>query len=162
LLLWTPLSASWVNIFTPERAFVGGGLIGSIIMLWLGSPLQRRLALGVLGAGAVFLTIGVANYFLYYWFGPPVLYFYSFLFPFFALGICFLVTSPLLLARRFIQLSRWASPGLQHRLSRFANATVPILLALGAVVQVARGGEALKAGSSATDVFALFASPFPQ
>src|SRR5262249_42557894 len=66
LLLWTPLSASWGQIFTPERAYVGGGLIGSIIMLWLGTPRQRRLGLGVLGAEAVFLAIGVSNYFLDY------------------------------------------------------------------------------------------------
>ena len=161
LLLWTPIS-SWGQIFTPERAYVGGGLIGNTIMLWLGSPLQRRLALGVLAAEAVFLTIGLSHYFLDYWFGPAVWYFETFLFPFFALGICFLVTSPLLLARRFMQLSRWASPELQYTLSRFANATVPILLALGAVAQTARGGEAAKVGSPASDVFALLASPFPQ
>jgi hypothetical protein len=161
LLLWTPVS-SWGQIFTPERAYVGGGLIGNIIMLWLGSPLQRRLALGVLGAEAVFLTIGLSNYFLDYWFGPAVWYFETFLFPFFALGICFLATSPILLARRFIQHSRWASSELQWARSSFANATVPILLALAAVVQFARAGEVLKARSPETDIFAPMASPFPQ
>jgi len=49
LLLWTPLSASWDDIFTPERIYVGGGLIGNMIMLWLGSPLQRRLTGSVTG-----------------------------------------------------------------------------------------------------------------
>jgi len=39
---------------------------------------------------------------------------------------------------------------------------VPVLLALAAVVQVARAGEVLKARSPATDVFAPMASPFPQ
>jgi hypothetical protein len=119
LFLWTPLSTSWGQIFTPERAYVGGGLIGSIIMLWLGTPPQRRLGLGVLGAEAVFLTIGVSNYFLGYWFGPAVWYFETFLFPFFALGICFLATSPILFARRFIQLSRWTSSELQWARSSF-------------------------------------------
>ena len=160
LLLWTPVS-SWGQIFTPERTYVGGGLIGSIIMLWLGSPLQRRLALGILMAEAVFLIIGLSHYFLDYWFGPAVWYFETFLFPFLALSICFLVTSPILFARRF-QLSRWASPELQYTLFRFSNATVPILLALGAVIQAARAGEALKARNPVTDVFAPLASPFPQ
>jgi hypothetical protein len=161
LLLWTPV-LSWSQILTPERAYVGGGLIGSIMILWLGSPLQRRLALGVLGAEAVFLTIGLSNYFLDYWFGPAVWYFETFLFPFFALGICFLLTSPILIARRFIHLSNWAPPELQYTISRFANATVPTLLALGAVVQAARAGETLKARSPENDVFAPLASPFPQ
>ena len=162
LLLWTPLSASWDDIFTPERIYVGGGLIGNMIMLWLGSPLQRRLALGVLGAEAVFLTVGVSNYFLDYWFGPAVWYFETYLFPFFALGICFLATSPILFVRRFIQLSRWASTELQYTLSRFANATISILLAVAVVVQGARAGQALKAGSPATEIFSPIASPFPQ
>jgi hypothetical protein len=53
LLLWTPLSQFTTLLFTPERLFVGGGIIGAVALLFLGSPRQRQLALSVLVAVAV-------------------------------------------------------------------------------------------------------------
>ena len=82
-------------IFSPERIMVGGGLIGSLIAIWLGSPQQRRLALGVALAEISFIAIGASNYWLDYWFGPSIWYFELYLFPYFALCICFLLLAPL-------------------------------------------------------------------
>jgi TM2 domain-containing membrane protein YozV len=70
LLLWTPIhSISTSFILSPERMMVGGGLIGCLAAIWLGSPRQRELALSVL-TEAVLIAVGVSKYWLDFWFGP--------------------------------------------------------------------------------------------
>lgn len=82
LLLWTPIPLfSTSFIFSPERIMVGGGVIGSLVNIWLGSAKQRRLALGVVLAETGFIAVGASNYWLDYWFGPAIWYFVYICFP---------------------------------------------------------------------------------
>src|SRR5215831_10425751 len=95
LLLWMPVSQfTTLCLFTPQRLFVGGGIIGAVALLFLGSPRQRRLALSVLVAEALFLSFGFTNYFWPFWFGPQMGYYEMMLFPYFALCICFIAFLP--------------------------------------------------------------------
>jgi hypothetical protein len=56
---WTPIPLfSTSFIFSPERIMVGGGVIGSLVTIWLGSAKQRRLALGVVLAETGFIAVG--------------------------------------------------------------------------------------------------------
>src|SRR5262249_26849186 len=88
LLLWTPItSLSWPAIFTPERNYVGCGIIGFLVMAWLGSPPQRRFAIAVLALEGSFIAVGVSNFFLHYWIGPSIWYLETYILPCFALGI---------------------------------------------------------------------------
>jgi hypothetical protein len=89
LLLWTPINQT--SVFSPERMMVGGGLIGCIVAIWLGSARQREVAFGV-----AFAEAGVSNHWLDYWFGPAIWYYESY----FALLISFLLLVPRLAARR--------------------------------------------------------------
>jgi hypothetical protein len=160
LLLWTPIpSFSASFIFSPERIMVGGGVIGSMVAIWLGSPQQRRLALGVALGEAGFLAIGASNYWLDYWFGPSIWYFELYLFPYFALCICFLLLAPLTIAWRITV--RWLSLMAQRRLLRHANGAVALVLPLTVAINSLAAGPIVQAESEKSDALRL-ASPYPQ
>jgi hypothetical protein len=160
LLLWTPIpSFSMPFIFSPERIMVGGGLIGSLIAIWLGSPQQRRLALGVALAETCFVAIGASNYWLDYWFGPSIWYFELYLFPYFALCICFLLLAPLTVGWRVAV--RSISLMMQRRFLRYANAAVAVVLPLTVAVKAWAAGPIARAESQNNGAFWL-ASPYPQ
>jgi hypothetical protein len=103
LLLWTPLSPlTMATLFTPERVFVGGGILGSIALALSGSSRQHRLAITVLFSECIFLALGFANYIGNFWFGPQVRYFELMLFPFFALSACYIAEFLLCSSWRFV------------------------------------------------------------
>ena len=159
-LLWTPIhSISTSVIFSPERMMVGGGLIGCLVAIWLGSPRQRELALSVALAEAVFIAVGVSNYWLDYWFGPSIWYFESYLFPYFALYICFLLLVPLMLVWRFVL--RAFSATFQRRTVMFANFATGLALPLAIGLYARAIGPAVQAASRENPAF-LFATPLPQ
>ena len=165
LLLWTPVHeftitsfASATSLFSPERLFVGGGIIGGIALLWLGSPSQRRLALSVLIAEAVFLCAGFTNYFWPFWFGPQIRYYELMLFPYFALCICFIVFWPANLmwgvARsRFHLAFPW--------LPRVADGAVALMLPASIGLYAATIGPDIREQAQ-RDVGYALASSFPQ
>jgi hypothetical protein len=160
LLLWTPISAlSTSFIFTPERMMVGSGLIGSLVALWLGSPRQRRLALGTALSEAGFLAIGISNYWLDYWFGPSIWYFELYLFPYFALCICLLLLIPLTIA--WCIAVRWLSLAGQRRIITYANAALAVVLPLAVATKAWTAGPIVRAESEKNEVFQI-ASPYPQ
>jgi len=155
LLLWTPVNAT--SIVTAERLFVGGGIVGSIALLVFGSAGQRRLALTVLITEGVALSVGFTNYFLNYWFGPRIWYFELMLFPYFALGFCFLVFLPAEYAWRTARI--FFSSSAFRRVPSLADSAVAILL------PVLIGVYALTKGpieSEQTHRYYPLASPFPQ
>jgi len=160
LLLWTPVSdLSATSILTAERLFVGGGIVGSIALLMLGSAGQRRLALTVLITEGVALSSGFTNYFLNYWFGPRTWYFELMLFPYFALGFCFLVFLPAQYALRTAQI--FFSSSAFRRVPSLADRTVAILLpVLISVYALAKGPVLSEQGRRYTPY--MLASPFPQ
>ena len=160
LFLWTPISAlSTSSIFTPERMMVGGGLIGSLGALWLGSPRQRRLALGAALAEAGFLAIGISNYWLDYWFGPSIWYFELYLFPYFALCICLLLLIPPIIAWRIAV--QWLSLVGHRRIVTYANVALAVTLPLAVATKAWTAGPTVQAESEKNDAFWI-ASPYPQ
>jgi TM2 domain-containing membrane protein YozV len=156
LFLWTPIPSS---IFSSERIMVGGGVIGSLVTIWLGSPQQRRLALGVLLAETGFIAVGASNYWLDYWFGPAIWYFELHLFPYFVLCLCFLLLAPLTIAWR--QMLGWFSLMARQRLLRYANAAIALVLPLVIALKASAAGPIVRAESEKSDAFRL-ASPYPQ
>lgn len=103
MLLSSPiLPLSWQSIFTPERSYLGFGIIGFLAMTWLGLPPQRRFAIAMLALEGALITVGVSNFFLDYWIGPQIWYFETYILPCFGLGICFLFCTPFLLLRRVV------------------------------------------------------------
>ena len=160
LLLWTPISSiSTSFIFSPERMMVGGGLIGCLVAIWLGSPRQRELALGVVLTEAVLIAVGVSNYWLDFWFGPKIWYFESYLFPYFALYICFLLLVPLMLIWRVVL--RALSATFQRRIVMFANFAIGLALPLAIGLYGRAVGPAVQAASRENPAF-VFATPLPQ
>jgi hypothetical protein len=166
LLLWTPVHeftigsfGNGASLYSPERLFVGGGIIGGIGLLWLGSPSQRRLALSVLIAEAVFLCAGFTNYFWSFWSGPQIRYYEMMLFPYFALCICFFVFLPANLAWQFTR------HRLPHRafpwLPRIADSTVALMLPASIGLYAATMGSNIREQAQRHVGYAL-ASPFPQ
>jgi hypothetical protein len=156
LLLWTPVSSiSAAVIFTPERMMVAGGLFGSVAAIWLGSQRQRELALGVILAETVLIALGVSNYWLDYWFGPSIWYFESYLFPYFALYITFLLLAPLMLVWRAI------SSAFQGQIASWANAVAGFALPLAIGLYARAIGPAVQTASRENPAF-FFASPLPQ
>src|SRR5215470_3208141 len=160
LLLWTPVnSLSTAVIFSPERSMVGGGLIGCVAAIWLGSPRQRELALSVVLAEATLIAVGVSNYWLNYWFGPSIWYFESYLFPYFALYIVFLLLAPLMLVWRVIL--RALSATFQQQIVSFANAAAGLALPLAIGLYGRAIGPTVQ--STSREIPASFlASPLPQ
>jgi hypothetical protein len=158
LLLWTPVSdLSATSILTAERLFVGGGIVGSIALLVFGSAGQRRLALTVLITEGVTLFVGFTNYFLNYWFGPRMWYYENMLFPYFALGFCFLVFLPAQYAWRTAQIFLPSSAF--RRVPSLADRAVAILLpVLIGVYALAKGPIV----SEQSRRYYTLASPFPQ
>jgi hypothetical protein len=138
---------------------IGGGLIGSLVALWLGSPRQRRLALGTALAEVGFLAIGISNYWLAYWFGPSIWYFELYLFPYFALCICFLLLIPFTIAWRIaVHLLSLAG---ERRVGTYVNVALAVTLPLVVATKAWTDGPAVQAESEKNDTFWL-ASPYPQ
>jgi hypothetical protein len=159
-LLLTPIhSISTSVIFSPGRMMVGGGLIGCLAAIWLGSPRQRELALSVALTEAVLVAVGVSNYWLDYWFGPTIWYFESYLFPYFALYICFLLLVPLMLVWRVVL--RAFSATFQRRIVMFANFAIGLALPLAIGLYARAIGPAVQAASRENPT-SLFATPLPQ
>jgi len=94
MLFWPPpisVSAwSLQIIFTPERTFLLGGLAGNAMMAWLGSSRQRRVGLAVIITEFMLISIWVVNLFTNFWIASSIWYFEIFLFPFFAMGWCYI------------------------------------------------------------------------
>jgi hypothetical protein len=135
MLFWPPAVTGWSleTIFTPGRTFILGGLAGNAMMAWLGSPRQRQLGLAVVVAEFIFLSIGLTNYYVSnFWFGPPIWYFESFLFPFFAMGCCYLVVTFLSQLWRFLRSTRF--PLVRQQIPYLAN--LALLLSLPGLVAV--------------------------
>jgi hypothetical protein len=160
LLLWTPVSQfTTLFLFTPQRLFVAGGIVGAVALLFLGSSRQRRLALSVLVAEALFLSFGFANYFWPFWFGPEMGYFEMMLFPYFALCICFIAFLP---ARLLWHIIRNCFPSLESRsVPRIVDGAVAVALPLGIGLYAAAIGPDVREESHRFVGFAI-ASAFPQ
>src|SRR5215211_2689804 len=160
LLLWTPISQfTTLFLFTPQRLFVGGGIIGAITLSLLGSSRQRCLAFSILVAEVVFLSYGFINYFWPFWYGPQMGYFEMMLFPYFALCICFLAILPASLVWR---IARNLFPQLQFgSVSRIADGAVAVALPVGIGLYAAVIGPEIRKESQRYVGFAI-ASPFPQ
>jgi hypothetical protein len=152
LLLWTPINQT--SLFSPERLMVAGGLLGSIFVLLLGCPTQRRLALGLLLGELALLAIGVSNYWLNFWFGPSIWYFELFLFPYFVLCICYLFFFPLTVV------TRWLRSALRFPSFVEADALVALALPIAVALHVPSMAEAARIENE-KGTFDL-ASPFPQ
>src|SRR5262249_56340538 len=92
-------------------------------------PRQRRLALSVLVAEALFLSFGFTYYFWPFWFGPQMGYYEMMLFPYFALCICFILFLPVVLVWRIV---RNCSPSLEFRsVPRMVDGAVAVALPPG-------------------------------
>lgn len=161
LLLWSPFSSIRTFFDEPVRVFISGGLLGGACAIWLGTAIQKKLAICVLSSELVLVLIGLANYYLKFWIGPAIWYLEHFLFPFFALGCCYLVISPFILAQRLCSAYRNEWGIKLNRLTPTVNLLVAILIPLVA------GGYSLKAGKSVealsrTYIGYDFSTPFPQ
>src|SRR5262245_15633065 len=160
LLLWTPVSQfTTLFLFTPERLFVGGGIVGAVALLFLGSSRQRRLALSVLVAEAVILSFGFTNYFWPFWFGPQMGYYEMTLFPYFALCICFIAFLP---ARLLWHIIRNCFPSLEFRsVPRIVDGAVAVVLPVSIGLYAAAIGPDVREKSQRFVGFVI-ASAFPQ
>jgi len=160
LLLWTPVSQfTTLSLFTPQRLFVGGGIIGASALLFLGSSRQRRLALSVLVAEAVFLSFGFTNYFWPFWSGPQMGYYEMMLFPYFALCICFIAFLP---ARLLWRIIRNCFPSLEFRsVPRIVDGAVAVVLPISIGLYAAAIGPDIRKEAHRFVGFVI-ASAFPQ
>jgi hypothetical protein len=160
LLLSTPISTlSAAAVFSFERILVGGGFLGSFLIIWVGSPRQRRLALGICLVEICLLAIGVSNCVLGYWFGPAISYFEMQLFPYFALCLPSLLLVTLIVVWRYA--AYWV-PDMARcgRPIRYAKAAVALALPL-AVWKSWAVGPAAKMENERSDGFRI-ASPYSQ
>src|SRR5262249_21051486 len=159
LLLWTPIPLfDSVHIFTPERILVGGGIIGSIVLSLVGSPGQQRFAFSVLTAEGIVLCLGFTNYWWPYWPGPQFVYFEYMLLPYFALCLCFLFFSPLLLAWRALR-TRLSPTATGRALG--LDRMVALLIPLGQALYAADKGPEVREQAPRYGGYAL-ASQYPQ
>jgi hypothetical protein len=160
LLLWTPvLQFTTLFLFTPERMFVSGGIVGAVALLFLGSSRQRRLALSVLAAEALFLSFGFTNYFWPFWFGPQMGYYEMMLFPYFALCISFVLLLPVVLVWRIVHNCSLRLEFLS--VTRIVDGAVAVALPLGIGLFAAAIGPDVREESQRYVGFA-FDSAFPQ
>jgi hypothetical protein len=145
MLLWTPIS-SWTvrSFFSPERTFIGGGIIGSLLMIVLGSEQQRQIGLSIAALEAGLIGIGIANYLFNFWIGPAIGYFELYLLPFLALGFCYLLLAPfswlLLLTRRLLM-----AP--QQQFTAFAGTVCAVALPLLIAIHTATVGDEIRSKS---------------
>jgi hypothetical protein len=160
LLLWTPLSEFTTTVlFTPQRLFVGGGIVGAIALLLRGSSRQRQLALSVLVAEAAFLSFGFTNYIWPFWSGPQMGYYEMMLFPYFALCICFIVLLP---ASSLWRIACDHSPTLEFRsVPRIVTGAAAVALPVCVGLYASANGSDIRTESQRYVGFAI-ASPFPQ
>jgi hypothetical protein len=161
LLLSTPISTlSAAAVFSSERILVGGGFLGSFLIIWTGSPRQRRLALGTCLAEICLLAIGASNYWLGFWFGPSISYFEMQLFPYFVLCLPSLLLVPLIVVWRYA--AYWV-PVMARcgRPIRYAKAVVALALPLAVWSKSWAVGPAAKMENERSDGFRI-ASPYPQ
>jgi len=123
MLFWPPpisVSAwSFKIIFTPERTFLLGGLAGNAMMAWLGSSRQRRVGLAVIITEFMLISLWVVNLFTDFWIGSSIWYFEVFLFPFFAMGCCYILVTLFSRLWRVIRSSRL--PLVWQRMPSFLN-----------------------------------------
>jgi hypothetical protein len=161
LLLWTSVSQfRTLLLFTPQRLFVGGGIIGAVALLFLGSSRQRRLALSVLVAEALFLSFGFTNYFWPFWFGPQMGYYEMMLFPYFSLCICFIAFLPAGLLWHII---RNCFPSLEFQsVPRIVDGAVAVVLPLSIGLYAVAIGPDVPEQSQRYVGFRTWASAFPQ
>jgi hypothetical protein len=96
MLFWNPHP-----FLNAQRLFIGGGLIGAIIVACTGGGRTRRMALGLLLTEACFVGIGGLQFVRPFWFGPAFWYFEGFLFCYLAI---FLVGG-IYVAARFLVVS---------------------------------------------------------
>jgi hypothetical protein len=80
MLFWNPHP-----FLNAQRLFIGGGLIGAIIVACTGGGRTRRMALGLLLTEACFVGIGGLQFVRPFWFGPAFWYFEGFLFCYLAI-----------------------------------------------------------------------------
>src|SRR5262249_17759970 len=131
LLLWTPIEPlSYKAVLHPARLFVGGGLLGCIVIAFTSCRPQQRMAIGVLICEAILLVVGFSNYLLQYWVGPAIWYFEVMLFPYFALGCCYLVVTCLIVAHRAVNhVSFLPRTSIRRLPTRIADAAFVLVLA---------------------------------
>src|SRR5262249_60923837 len=106
----------------------------------------------------VLIAVGVSNYWLDYWFGPSIWYFESYLFPYFALYICFLLLVPLMIVWGVVL--RALSASFQRRIVMFADFATGLALPLAIGLYARAIGPAVAARSREVPDFAR-ASPLP-
>jgi hypothetical protein len=161
MLFWPPAITAWSleTIFTPGRTFILGGLAGNAMMAWLGSPRQRQLGLAVVVAEFFFLAIGLTNYVSNFWFGPSIWYFENFLFPFFAMGCCYLVVTLLSQLWRFLRSRQF--PFLRERTPYLANMALSLSLPGLVAVHALINGSAIQQANQQSSLF-KFGASYPE
>jgi hypothetical protein len=154
LFLWTPIyGLDYASIFTPQRTIMGAALIGAVLIIWLGSIQQRRVAVAVLIGQVTFTTLGLTNYLFDYWFGPEIWYFELFLFPYYALCACFLLYLPVALVTRWMRRPQEHPSSISERLVAL-TVPVAVILFIPAVPRPAHTAE--------IELLHALASHFPQ
>ena len=162
MLFWPPAVTGWSleTIFTPGRTFILGGLAGNAMIAWLGSLRQRQLGLAVVVAEFIFLSIGLTNYYVSnFWFGPSIWYFENFLFPFFAMGCCYLVVTFLSQLWRFLRSSQF--PFVRQQIPYLANVALSLSLPGLVAVYALINGTVIKQASQQSPLF-KFGPPYPE
>jgi hypothetical protein len=158
LLLWTPVT-HYSNLLTPERIFVGGGIVACCGLWLFGGPAQRRLAQCVLISETLFLALGFSNYTLGFQSGPQIWYFELMLFPYFALAMCF---AAVLLAASPLRVAILAFPGMRcDRVGRVGGAALALAVPLAIAAHASIVGPAVREEARSFSPYAL-ATPIPQ
>jgi len=91
LLLWTEVTP---HFFTVERSFVFFGLLGGLWAAVRGTGTLRLAAIAFVSTASVYLTVGIIHAYYPFWFGPGLVYFENFLFPYHSIFAVLLCTEP--------------------------------------------------------------------
>jgi hypothetical protein len=129
-------------IFTPERTFLLGGLAGNAMMAWLGSSRQRRVGLAVIITEFVLISMWIVHFFTGFWIGSSIWYFEVFLFPFFAMGCCYIPIALFSRLWRVVQSSR--PPLIWQRMPSFLNILLVAVLPGIVLAYAFTNGPAIK------------------
>ena len=160
LFLWTAIwDFSWAAIMSPQRMMLGAGGLGALLAVLAGPPRLRRLALCFLATEAMFVGIGISNYYLNYWFGPTIWYFELYLLPYFSLFAVLFVASPILLAWRLLR--PWLTQRMQVLLPTRSSAALCLGLPVVLVAHAWQAGPGVRAAAE-SDWSMMIASPYPQ